>query len=267
MDEKRRSIAMIAKGFRPVGWVAAVGAAALGCYMLSLRVASERADVARLERKIIAAQQNIRALQTEVGTRGRLTQLEEWNNEVLALAAPVSGQFVEGNVSLARFDTRQPQLDPSQVRLAAAGPPAAAPQLSPAPQPALPAAQHAVATPAPAQPPAVRRASLTIEPEAPRAEAPAAPKPRAAARPDRPRAEPVPTPARARIRVAADEERARPARLRVAADEERARPAPVRAAAAQERSRPAARRASALLNERTVRELGSVARRERGTGN
>ena len=63
---------MMARGFRPVGWVAALGAAALGCYMLSLRVASERADLARLDRKIIATQQNIRTLQTEVGTRSRI---------------------------------------------------------------------------------------------------------------------------------------------------------------------------------------------------
>jgi hypothetical protein len=55
---------MMARGFRPVGWVAALGAAALGCYMLSLRVASERHDLARLEAKIVAAQQNIRTLQT-----------------------------------------------------------------------------------------------------------------------------------------------------------------------------------------------------------
>ena len=112
---------MIARGFRPVGWVAALGAAALGCYMLSLRVASERADLDRLDRRIVAAQQSIRTLQTEVGTRSRIPQLEEWNNEVLALAAPAAGQFVAGNASLARFDIRQPQLaEPAEIRLASA---------------------------------------------------------------------------------------------------------------------------------------------------
>ena len=39
---------MIGRGFKSVGWVAAVGGAALGCYMLSLQVASERADLARV---------------------------------------------------------------------------------------------------------------------------------------------------------------------------------------------------------------------------
>ncbi|MDB5691980.1 MAG: hypothetical protein JWO81_1043, partial [Alphaproteobacteria bacterium] len=33
---------MIARGFKSVLWVGAVGSAALGCYMVSLRVATER---------------------------------------------------------------------------------------------------------------------------------------------------------------------------------------------------------------------------------
>ena len=78
---------MIARGFRSVGWVAAVGAAALGCYMLSLNVAAERAELASIERKIVVAKQDIRSLQTELGTRGRMAQLDQWNADVLALSA------------------------------------------------------------------------------------------------------------------------------------------------------------------------------------
>jgi serine/threonine-protein kinase len=48
-----------------LAWVAAVGTAALGCYMLSLQVAAERAELANVERRIIAARQDIRALHTE----------------------------------------------------------------------------------------------------------------------------------------------------------------------------------------------------------
>src|SRR6185503_4593571 len=92
---------------KSVGWVAGVGAAALGCYMLSLRVATERADLARVERQIIATKQQIRSLQTELGTRGRLTQLEQWNNDVLALAAPASGQFLQDEFTLARLETHE----------------------------------------------------------------------------------------------------------------------------------------------------------------
>ena len=83
---------MIARSFRSVGWVAGIGAAALGCYMLSLQVAAERADLARVEGRILQTRQAIRNLQTELGTRGRMSQLESWNAEVLALSAPVAAQ-------------------------------------------------------------------------------------------------------------------------------------------------------------------------------
>jgi len=224
---------MIARSFRPVGWVAAVGAAALSCYMLSLRVAAERADLDRLDARIVAAAQNIRALQTELGTRGRMQQLEAWNEEVLALSAPISGQFVEGNVSLARFDVRQPQIAPdAEVRLAAAQTQPASP---PAPAMAMPAPQRALAASAPAAPaapPAIRRASLAL---------PTAP---AAAAPERTRPQP-PAP----VRTAA----AAPPRT-----EPRQRPA---AAAPAPRTRSAG-----LLDERTMRDLNAAARSERGGG-
>lgn len=110
---------MIAQGFKSVGWVAAVGAAALGCYMLSLQVASERAELAKIERKIIAAKQDIRSLQTELGTRGRLSQLEHWNAEVLALSAPATEQFLADEMMLARFETHERTVeDRVKVRLA-----------------------------------------------------------------------------------------------------------------------------------------------------
>src|SRR5580765_3421811 len=137
---------MIARGFKPVVWVAAVGAAALGCYMLSLRVASERADLTSLQQRIVATQQQIRALQTEVGTRGRLAQLEQWNDEVLALAPPASGQFVQG-AQLARFETRltSPLDGPADVQMASAEASTQAPPPAPA-APAAPVAQHAIAS-------------------------------------------------------------------------------------------------------------------------
>jgi hypothetical protein len=102
---------MMPRGFKPVGWVAAVGGAALSCYMLSLNVAAERAEVAKLERQILMAKQDIRTLQTELGTRGRLQQLEHWNAEVLALSAPTSAQFLDDAVTLARFEQREKSLD------------------------------------------------------------------------------------------------------------------------------------------------------------
>jgi hypothetical protein len=113
---------MMSRGFKPVGWVASVAGAALGCYMLSLNVASERAELAKLERSIIMTKKEIRSLETELGTRGRLQQLESWNANVLALSAPTSAQFLDNAMTLARFDQREKTLEErsASVQLASA---------------------------------------------------------------------------------------------------------------------------------------------------
>lgn len=96
---------MIMRGFKSVLWVGAVGGAALSCYMVSLRVATERADLAHVERQIVDTKQDIRTLKTELDTRGRLTQLEDWNSNVLALSAPTSSQYVKNGYMLAQLAT------------------------------------------------------------------------------------------------------------------------------------------------------------------
>lgn len=92
---------MIASRFRTVVWVAGVASAALGCYLVSLRVASERAQSVRLDHQLAAVQQDMRHLATELGTRSRLVQLERWNADVLALTAPKAGQYLTGEMQLA----------------------------------------------------------------------------------------------------------------------------------------------------------------------
>jgi hypothetical protein len=158
---------MIARGFKSVIWVAAVGGAAIGCYMVSLQVATERAELTRVESQIIAAKRDIRTLQTELGTRGRMSQLEQWNAEVLALSAPTSAQFLPDQVTLARFDQPETTLEErsAQVRMASAE---TAPQAPAAAAPSAPVVQAMAPAAAPAQP-TVRRASFT--PDAPKAEA------------------------------------------------------------------------------------------------
>lgn len=150
---------MIARGFKSVVWVAAVGGAALGCYMLSLQVATERAELAKVERRIIAAKQEIRSLQTELGTRGRLSQLERWNAEVLALSAPASAQFMQSEFTLARFDRPEETLAErsATVRLASTEPAPAKTEEKPA-APVVRAVAPAPAAPAEAAP-LVHRAS------------------------------------------------------------------------------------------------------------
>src|SRR5947208_15162703 len=83
--------------------VASCATAALGCYMVSLRVASERAQLEDVEGRIVLAQRDMRVLQTEIGTRGRLSQLERWNAGAFALSAPGADQFVKGGFELTRL--------------------------------------------------------------------------------------------------------------------------------------------------------------------
>src|SRR5439155_7386044 len=121
VTSQARNTLMMAPGFKPVGWVAAVAASAIGCYMLSLNVASERADLLRVEQQIVATKQDIRTLQTELGTRGRMAQLEQWNTDVLALAAPSNGQVFDNEEKLARSVQRAPTLEEKgEVRMASA---------------------------------------------------------------------------------------------------------------------------------------------------
>jgi hypothetical protein len=268
---------MIARGFKPVVWVAAVGTAALGCYMLSLRVASERADLTGLQRRIVATQQQIRALETEVGTRGRLAQLEQWNDEVLALAPPASGQFVQG-AQLARFETHDaPPMDgAAEVQTASAVTlPAPAPA-APSAAPAMPAPQHAVAAAPAIQPQAslrqatVQRTSLTLP--APPAAAPARARPAAPSSPVRTASATPLHRASAPIRVASAAPRpATPAPVHAAsptpAHSAAHPPVPARTRTASAAPTPhgaAPTHRSSLLDDRTLRDLGAAARAERG---
>ncbi len=95
---------MITQRFRPLVWVAGVGIAATALYTVSLQVANERAQLQSLEDKIAATKNDIRQLQTELGTRGSLRQLERWNGEVLSLVAPGATQFLPDETALTKVD-------------------------------------------------------------------------------------------------------------------------------------------------------------------
>lgn len=119
---------MSSRSFRSVFMVASCAGAALGCYMVSLRVASERAQLEAVETRIVLAQRDMRVLQTEIGTRGRLSQLERWNAGAFALAAPSAGQFLKGGFELARLAQPEHKVDfNAPVVLASAPAPAKQP--------------------------------------------------------------------------------------------------------------------------------------------
>jgi hypothetical protein len=110
------------RGFREVGWVIAVAGTTLGCYMVNLKVASERATLEEVSNRIVLAQRDIRVLQTEIGTRGRLEQLESWNVKVLALSAPQAHQFLEGGFQLATLTAPKKEVDPAAPVVLASAP-------------------------------------------------------------------------------------------------------------------------------------------------
>ena len=115
---------MSAHGFRSVFMAASVAGAALGCYLVSLNVASERAKLEAVEEKIVLAQRDIRVLQTEIGTRGRLAQLERWNARFIRLSAPSADQFVDNGFHLASLvrPRRRPAIEAPVVLAAAPAP-------------------------------------------------------------------------------------------------------------------------------------------------
>ena len=119
------------RSFRSVFMVASCAGAALGCYLVSLRVASERAQLEDVETRIVLAQRDMRLLQTEIGTRGRLSQLERWNAGAFALSAPAADQFLKGSFELARLAQPERKVDfQAPVVLAAAPAPEKTPPMA-----------------------------------------------------------------------------------------------------------------------------------------
>jgi hypothetical protein len=149
---------MSVRSFHAVYMTGAVAAAALSCYLVSLRVASERAALDGVETRIVQTQSDIRMLQTEIGTRGRLDQLEQWNASALSLSAPAANQFVEDSFQLAKLAAPDHHLDvKAPVVMASA----------PAPQPTLATSQadeEPVSQPSASPSELVHEASLKIEP-------------------------------------------------------------------------------------------------------
>lgn len=94
---------MIGARLRSAALIAGAMSSALAFYMVSLRVSAERTAVEKLEGRIASNMMAIRQLQSELGTRERLPQLERWNADVLALSAPKAGQYLDGAVELAAF--------------------------------------------------------------------------------------------------------------------------------------------------------------------
>lgn len=89
-------------------WVILVALGALGAYMVSLKVATERNELMQVRAQIAAAKGDIRYLETEFSARASMRQLERWNQDDFMYATPTAQQYLGGERALAHLDGVQP---------------------------------------------------------------------------------------------------------------------------------------------------------------
>ncbi len=122
-------------GFKGLGWFLCGAIVAPACYLVNSHGAAEQAKLNATRLAIVQAQRDIRGLETEFNTRANMAQLERWNGEVLALAAPAPQQYLASETALASLDQQ-----PADVQVAALVVPTGAPAMQTASQVVVPAA-------------------------------------------------------------------------------------------------------------------------------
>ena len=100
---------MAVQSFKGLGWLLCAVVVAPACYMVNSHGAAEQAKLNAMKGAILQAQKDIRGLETEFQTRANLAQIERWNGDVLALAAPAPGQYLASETALASLD------EPAQI--------------------------------------------------------------------------------------------------------------------------------------------------------
>lgn len=119
------------RGFGAIAWLAASVSVAVGGYMTTTYGAAERARLHTVQGEIINAKKDIRGLETEFSARANLAQLQQWNGDVVAYAAPAAEQFLPDARALASLDVEQ-AAEP-KLQTAALVVPAGAPKVQAAP--------------------------------------------------------------------------------------------------------------------------------------
>jgi hypothetical protein len=135
------------QGFKGLGWFLCGVVVAPACYLVNSHGAAEQAKLNATKLAIVQAQRDIRGLETEFNTRANLAQLERWNGDVLALAAPSAQQYLAGETALASLGQQ-----PADMQLAALVVPSGAPALQTASLVVAPAANPVQAAPQTAAP-------------------------------------------------------------------------------------------------------------------
>jgi hypothetical protein len=87
-------------------WILLVALGALGAYLVSLKVATERNELMKVQAQIARARADIRYLETEFSARASMRQLERWNQDDFMYATPTAQQYLGGE--RANLDGIQP---------------------------------------------------------------------------------------------------------------------------------------------------------------
>ncbi|WP_262503934.1 hypothetical protein [Sphingosinithalassobacter sp. CS137] len=139
-------------GLKGLGWFLCGMIVAPACYLVTSQVAAERADLAAMEAAIAKAHKDIRDLETEFNTRANFAQLQRWNGDVLAMAAPGPDQYLADAQQLASLDAMEGGLQHASLLVPADAPsPTAAAPIEQAENVAPRPAVRAAPTPAPAR--------------------------------------------------------------------------------------------------------------------
>ncbi len=89
-------------------WILLVALGALGAYLVSLKVATERNELMKVQAQIARARADIRYLETEFSARASMRQLERWNQDDFMYATPTARQYLGGERALANLEGIQP---------------------------------------------------------------------------------------------------------------------------------------------------------------
>ena len=106
------------RGFRRIGWFAALGTCLALYAILHVKVTAVHADVVRAERQIVALEEQNMLLETEFLTRSNQVQLAAWNRVDFGFQSPTADQFIDSPRQLARFGTPPAEGAPAPIRLA-----------------------------------------------------------------------------------------------------------------------------------------------------
>ena len=106
------------RGFRRIGWFAALGTCLALYATLHIKVTAVHADVVRAERQIVSLEEQNMLLETEFLTRSNQVQLAAWNRVDFGFQAPTADQFIDSPRQLAQFGSPPAEGAPTPIRLA-----------------------------------------------------------------------------------------------------------------------------------------------------